>query len=138
MRRGIRTNFTASAEILPGIQEMIDRMAESSVDEHPLFVPFTNFPDNFSSEDKTRLKALGEAALNSAVLPSYRDLSKFMREEYLTAARKTAGLGPSETEREYYRAVTRFFTTLDTSPDEIHALGPVSYTHLTLPTTPYV
>ncbi len=123
MRRGIRTNFTASAEILPGIQEMIDRMAEASVDEHQLFAPFTNFPDNFSDEDKTRLKALGEAALNSAVLPAYRDLSKFMREEYITAARKTAGLGPSETEREYYRAVTRFFTTLDTSPDEIHALG---------------
>ena len=93
------------------------------MDEHQLFAPFTNFPDNFSDEDKTRLKALGEAALNSAVLPAYRDLSKFMREEYITAARKTAGLGPSETEREYYRAVTRFFTTLDTSPDEIHALG---------------
>ena len=123
MRRGIQTNFTASAEILPGIQEMIDRMAEASSSEHPLFVPFKDFPDNFSDEDKTRLKALGEAALESAVLPSYRDLSKFMREEYLTAARESAGLGTSEAEREYYRAVTRFFTTLDISPDEVHALG---------------
>jgi len=123
MRRGIRTNFTASAEILPGIQDMIDGMANTSVAEHPLFAPFTSFPDGFSDEDTTRLRALGEAALQSAVLPSYRDLSKFMREEYATAARATAGLGTSESEREYYRAVTRYFTTLDISPDEVHALG---------------
>ena len=123
MRRGIRTNFTASAEILPAIQEMIDSLANETVDEHPLFAPFTKFPDDFLEEDKTRLQGLGKAALESAVLPSYRDLSKFMREEYATAARTTAGLGPSEPEREYYRAATRFFTTLDIGPDEIHALG---------------
>ena len=123
MRRGIKTNFTASTEILPGIREMIDGMAEASVSEHPLFAPFTKFPDNFSDEDKTRLEGLGKAALESAVLPSYKDLSKFMRDEYATATRKTAGLGSSETEREYYRAVTRYFTTLNISPDEVHALG---------------
>lgn len=123
MRRGIRTNFTASTEILPDIQDMIDSMANAPAVDHPLFKPFTSFPGDFSDEDKTRLRALGEAALESAVLPSYRDLSKFMREEYATAARATAGLGSSESEREYYRAVTRYFTTLDISPDEVHNLG---------------
>ena len=123
MRRGIRTNFTASAEILPGIQEMIDGMANISAEGHPLFSPFKSFPESFSEADQTRLRALGKAALNSTAIPAYRDLSKFMREEYATAARSTAGLGNSETEREYYRAVTRYFTTLDISPDEVHALG---------------
>ena len=69
------------------------------------------------------MKALGEAAMNSAVLPAYRDLTTFMKEEYSTAARQTAGLGNSEMEREYYRALTRFFTTLDLTPDEVHDLG---------------
>jgi len=123
MRRGIRTNFTASAEILPGIQDMIDNMAETSAGAHPLFAPFKAFPNSMPEEDKIRLRGLGNAALESAVIPSYRDLAKFMREEYMTAARATAGLGTSEGEREYYRAVTRYFTTLDISPDEIHALG---------------
>ena len=123
MRRGIQTNFTASAEILPGIQEMIDAMAEASAQSHPLYSPFKTFPDSFSETDQTRLRGLGKAALESAAIPAYRDLSKFMREEYATAARATAGLGTSESEREYYRAVTRFFTTLDISPDEVHALG---------------
>jgi len=123
MRRGIQTNFTASAEILPGIQEMIDEMAETSAQAHPLYAPFKSIPESFSETDQTRLRGLGKAALDSAAIPAYRDLAKFMREEYATAARTTAGLGTSETEREYYRAVTRYFTTLDISPDEVHALG---------------
>lgn len=123
MRRGIRTNFTASAEILPGIQEMIDTMATASPETHPLFSPFKTFPETMAEADQTRLRALGEAALQSAVIPAYRDLAKFMKEEYATAARPTAGLGTSESEREYYRAVTRYFTTLDISPDEVHDLG---------------
>jgi uncharacterized protein (DUF885 family) len=123
MRRGIRTNFTASAEILPGIQEMIDNMATSSPETHPLFVPFKTFPATMADADQARLRALGEAALQSAVIPAYRDLAKFMKDEYATAARATAGLGSSEAEREYYRAVTRYFTTLDISPDEVHELG---------------
>ncbi len=123
MRRGIQTNFTASAEILPGIQDMIDNMATASPEAHPLFAPFKTFPETMAETDQSRLRALGEAALQSAVIPAYRDLSKFMKDEYATAARPTAGLGTSETEREYYRAVTRYFTTLDISPDEVHELG---------------
>ena len=123
MRRGIKTNFTASAEILPGIQEMIDNMANSSVEDHPLFAPFKAIPDSIEEADQTRLRALGEAALKSSVIPAYRDLSGFMSGEYTKGARTTAGLGTSETEREYYRAVTRYFTTLNISPDEVHELG---------------
>ena len=123
MRRGIETKFTASTEILPGIQEMIDGMANSSAENHPLFAPFKTFPDSIEEPEQIRLKALGEAALNSSVIPAYRDLSTFMTEEYAKGARQTAGLGTSETEREYYRAVTRFFTTIDISPDEVHAIG---------------
>jgi len=123
MRRGIRDGFTASAIILPGIQEMIDAMAETPAQSHPLFAPFKAFPETMAEADQARLKALGEAALNSAAIPAYRDLSKFMRDEYATAARTTAGLGNSEMEREYYRAVTRYFTTLDLTPDEIHEIG---------------
>ena len=120
---GMETGFTASAEILPGIQDMIDAMAETTPNQHPLFAPFNDFPETMSEADKIRLKALGEAAMQSAVIPAYRDLATFMKEEYAPAARQTAGLGTSETEREYYRAVTRFFTTLDISPDEVHELG---------------
>jgi len=56
MRRGIKTNFTASVEILSGIQEMIDTMATSSVEDHPLFAPFKVFPEGLEEAEQLRLK----------------------------------------------------------------------------------
>lgn len=123
MRRGMSEGFTASAEILPGIQEMIDAMAETGPEGHPLYQPFRNFPETVPAAEQTRLRNLAEAAVSSAVIPAYRDLAAFMREDYTPAARETAGLGNSQAEREYYRALTRYFTTLDISPDEVHEIG---------------
>ena len=123
MRRGIKTNFTASAEILPGIIETIETYGSGQPAEHEFFKPFTQFPDSIAASDQTRLKALGEAAMKSAVIPAYKDLQKFFEEEYLPKARQEVGVGTTEEGRAYYRALVRYFTTLDMSPDEVHDLG---------------
>jgi len=123
MRRGIETNFTANADVLGGIIESVSEFASASPKAHILYKPFTNFPDNMVEKDQKRLAALGKAAIKSAVIPAYKDLSVFLEEDYLPAARKEAGIGTNEASRAYYRALVRHFTTLDISPDEVHALG---------------
>jgi len=123
MRRGITTNMTASAEIMPGIIEMVQNLGKGDPKDHSFFKPFTTYPDTISPEDKTRLTALGEAAITSSVLPAYRDLENFLTTEYQPKARLTAGIGTTPEAREYYRALVRYFTTLDLSPDEVHQIG---------------
>lgn len=123
MRRGIKTNMTASAEILPGIIDIVNKLGTGDAKEHSFFKPFTTYPDTISEEDQTRLTALGEAVINSSVLPAYQDLEKFLTSEYLPKARETVGIGTTEEGREYYRALVRYFTTLDMSPDDVHELG---------------
>ena len=123
MRRGITTGFTASADILPGIIEMIKSLSQTPADQHILFKPFTEFPDSLSPTEQDRLYALGEASIKSAVIPAYKDLNKFLETEYLPKARPDAGIGTIPEGREYYRALVRFYTTLDLSPDEVHAIG---------------
>ncbi len=123
MRRGIESGFTAPAGVMPGIIEITETFATASPTSHTLYAPFKSMPEDMDPAEAERLRALGEAAMQSAVIPAYRDLAEFFSEEYLPAARQTAGLGDSETEREYYRALTRYFTTLDLSPDEVHAIG---------------
>ncbi|MEP1231531.1 MAG: DUF885 domain-containing protein [Litorimonas sp.] len=123
MRRGIDTNFTASAEILPGIIDAIKAYTSGEPSEHAFYKPFTRLPDTIEPADQKRLKALGEAAMKSAVIPAYKDLQKFFEEEYLPKARQDVGIGTTEEGRAYYRALVRYFTTLDLSPDEVHALG---------------
>ena len=123
MRRGMETGFTAAAEIMPGILETVENLSEGPAAEHPLYEPFNTFPETVSSENQARLKALGEAAIESAVLPAYKDLAAFLADDYIPEARQTSGIGDSEEARDYYRALARYFTTLDLTPDEIHQKG---------------
>ena len=93
LRRGIKTNMTASAEILPGIIEMVKNLGQGDAKEHSFFKPFTVYPDTISKDEQARLTSLGEAAIMNAVMPAYRDLEKFMTEEYLPKARSSVGIG---------------------------------------------
>ena len=123
MRRGINTNMTASAEIMPGIINVVKQLGEGGAKDHSLFKPFKTYPDTISTADQARLTSLGEAAIMNAVMPAYRDLEKFLTEEYAPKARPVAGIGTTEEGREYYKALVRYFTTLDLTPDEVHDIG---------------
>ena len=123
MRRGIDTNYTASAEILPGILQMIKTLSETPVTDHPFYAPFKSFPSNLSEDEQARLSALGKAAMENSVLPAYRDLSEFMTEEYAPNARQSVGIGSTPEGRAFYASLTRYFTTLDLTPDEVHQIG---------------
>ncbi len=123
MRRGIETGYTASSEILPGIISMVKNLSEYDADSHPYFSPFKSIPDSIEQEERARLIALGEAALNNAVLPAYRDLHTFLEDEYLPNARPEVGVGSTPDGRAYYASLVRYYTTLDLTPDEIHEIG---------------
>ncbi|MBC6402457.1 MAG: DUF885 family protein [Hyphomonadaceae bacterium] len=123
LRRGIETNYTASREILPGIINTIRNLSEQPATRHPFFQPFTHFPDNFSEDDKANLRQLGEAAMENAVLPAYRDLLTFMEDEYVSEARNEIGIGGTPEGRAHYVVLVKYYTTLDITPDEVHNIG---------------
>ena len=123
MRRGIETGYTASAEILPGIIGMVKELAETSSGSHPYFAPFKSYPDSLSDSEQDRLRALGKAAMENAVLPAYQDLHTFLNVEYAPKARAQVGIGTSADGRAHYKSLVRYFTTLDMTPDEVHEVG---------------
>ena len=123
MQRGIETGFTASVEIVPGIIDVIETLSDTPVTDHPFFLPFTRFPDTISSDDQTRLKNLGVAAMESAVIPAYENLLKFFEKSYLPAARKQPGLSAIAGGRDIYPVLVKHFTTLEMTPDEVHEIG---------------
>jgi len=123
MSRGIKTGMTASAEIMPGILDMVEALSKGPMNEHPFFQPFTDINASIDADEQKRLKALGEAAMNMAVFPAYRDLAKYLKKDYIPKARASVGVGTTPEGRAYYEALTKYFTTLDITPDEVHQIG---------------
>ncbi len=123
MQRGVETGFTASAAILPGVIDSVRTLSKSAPLDHPLYAPFLDMPEKISRSEQSRLRAMGEAAIVTSVLPAYRDLLEFFENDYAPAARDSVGIGTTDEGRQYYTALVKHFTTLDLTPDEVHELG---------------
>ena len=123
MRRGIDTGFTAATVIMPSIIKVIDQLSKGDPKEHPLYMPLKNYPDGINVKERNRLNKLGETTIINSVLPAYKNLKDFFENEYTPKTRLTIGIGTNHSNREYYKALIKYFTTLELTPDEVHNLG---------------
>jgi len=80
-------------------------------------------PPGLPAPERERLRAAGRAAIVEAVLPAYRSLLDFFVREYLPGARTTTAAAALPDGRAYYEWRVRHYTTLDTTADEVHAIG---------------
>jgi uncharacterized protein (DUF885 family) len=73
--------------------------------------------------DRGRLRDGGRAAIGEAVVPAYRSLLDFFTREYIPGARTTIGASALPDGVRYYAWLVRYYTTLDTTSDDVHAIG---------------
>ena len=80
-------------------------------------------PSTIPATEQAALRAEGKAAIEQAVLPAYRNLLTFLKTEYFPKARPTIAARDLPDGDAFYRAQVREYVTLDTPPEDIHALG---------------
>lgn len=59
----------------------------------------------------------------SAVTKAYIDLRDFLVDEYVPAGTETLGIRSTPEGEAYYRYLVRYHTTMDITPDSVHAIG---------------
>jgi uncharacterized protein (DUF885 family) len=123
MRLGIREGWTLPAEILPGIRAVIDGQQFPSAEKSPFWAPFAEMSAAVPAAEQQRLRAEARAALEQGVLPAYRELQRFFVEEYVPAARRSLAASALPDGTRYYAALTRYFTNLDVTPEQVHEIG---------------
>lgn len=124
MRQGLADGFTQPKEILPLIMPSFEAQVAKDAASHPFHAPFESFPAGIASKDQKELRRDGEKAIADVVIPAYARVLAFMKEEYLPNARDSVGAYDLPNGEAYYRALVRYYTTLDdATPEAIHALG---------------
>jgi uncharacterized protein (DUF885 family) len=97
---------------------IVDDPAKSS-----FFKAFEDMPSTIPQAEQQALKAEAADAIRTAVLPAYRKLLDFYKNEYFPKARATISAQELPDGDAYYRANIREYTTTDRTPEEIHQLG---------------
>ncbi len=124
MRQGIAEGFTQPAEIMPGILPSFEAQANKAATAHPLFKPFDRIPGTIGAAKSRKLKRRAENVMEREVIPAFKRVETFMKDEYVPAAIDKVGAQYLPNGDEYYRTLVRFYTSLDdATPDAIHELG---------------
>lgn len=124
MRAGLARGFSVPRAVLEGRDGSISGVAELRDPEASNFYdPYRKMPASIPAAEQAALRAEGRAAIADALVPAFARLLTFFREEYAPRARTTLAAEAMPDGPAWYREQIRKYTTLDLSPDEIHAIG---------------
>ncbi|MFG0293257.1 MAG: DUF885 domain-containing protein [Phycisphaerales bacterium JB050] len=96
--------------------------SEENMDD-PLRLPMASPFDEWNTACTDELRQEGLAVMRNDVLPAFRRLAMFMRDEYIPACRDSIAARESVDGIEAYEHQIRVMTTLDLSAQEIHEIG---------------
>lgn len=131
MNKGLSDGFSMPKQILAKIAPSFAVHAEAkNAQDSVFYAPFKAIPENFGDEERARLNKAGEKAIEEIVLPAYRKLNNFFTETYMPKARATLGATDMPNGKAYYANRVKFYTTLDITPEEVHALGQKEVTRI--------
>jgi uncharacterized protein (DUF885 family) len=105
--------------VLPQLQTQLVDDPEDS----PFFERFKHYPHAVPEADRQRLTAEARLVIADAVVPAYRRFTTVFQDEYLPVCRETVGIWDTPDGRAFYANRTRYHTTTDLTPQQIHDIG---------------
>lgn len=117
--RGLVQPRVVVERMIPQLAALAAREPQQSV----FWQPITNLPAAVKRADRERLTAAYAEKLANRVLPAYRRLHDYLKDEYLGQARPTIAWSELGNGAEWYAYLVRYHTTTSMTPDEVHALG---------------
>jgi uncharacterized protein (DUF885 family) len=124
MRLGLARGFTPPRVTLTGRDLSVAAVAQATSPEATQFwEPFAHMPAAWPQALREDLARRGRAVIAEQVIPAHQALLVFLRSDYLPRTRTTIAAEALPGGAAYYQSKIKEFTTLDTPPEEIHALG---------------
>jgi uncharacterized protein (DUF885 family) len=123
MRAGLARGFSVPRATLNGRDQSVATFIVDDPEKSSFYKPFETFPSNIPPAEQQALRADAKAAIQQSVMPAYRKLLSFIRDEYIPHTRTTISAHDLPDGDAFYRAQVKEYTTTDMSPEQIHQLG---------------
>jgi uncharacterized protein (DUF885 family) len=123
MKRGMEQKIVLPKALAEKIVPQLQAMLVKDVKESVFYGPIKKLPESFSGDDKKRITDAYTKAISGEVIPSYKKLHDFVKNEYLPVCRNTAGISDVPGGKELYAYLAKFWTTTSMTHDEIFETG---------------
>ena len=123
MREGIKQDVVQPRAIVTRMIAQAEIFADGDPDTSLFMMPRKTMPDNISEAERARIDGAYREAVEGQLVPAYRRLHDFLKNEYLPHARESIGLSGIPGGKDMYLYLVKSETSSDLTPDAIHALG---------------
>jgi uncharacterized protein (DUF885 family) len=123
MKKGIQKGMVLPKALTEKVIPQFAEMPTPKVEDNLFYSSIKLMPDTFSDDVKKDLTAKYTAMINDKLIPQYKKMTEFLKNEYLPASRTTSGIGSLPNGKTLYAAYVKQWTTTNMTPDEIHNLG---------------
>ena len=120
---GLKKDYRAPRVLMERVYRQIKIQTSDNIEKNPFYQIFIDLPETFSLEDKRSLQKEAKKTIKEVIIPAYKVLESFFKEDYLPQTRTSVGLFDTPNGRDLYRFLTKSFTTTELSPEEIHNIG---------------
>ena len=130
MKKGIAKGVVLPKALTEKLIPQFAEMPTPKIEDNLFYSSIKLMPASFSEETKKDLTAKYTATINEKLIPQYKKMTNFLKNEYLSASRTTSGFGSLTFGKDLYNVYAKQWTTTKMTPDEIHNLGLKEVTRL--------
>lgn len=123
MKKGIDAGVVLPKSIVVKMIPQMEGMVVTSPDKSLFYGPINLMPSTFSAEEKQKLTADYRNAITTIVIPAYKKLGDFLKNEYSLKTRPSSGLSSLPNGLDWYTYKVKEQTTTSKSPEEIYQTG---------------
>lgn len=122
-RKGMAANFVLPRSLVLKMIPQMMAMVTDDPEKSLFYGPVGKLKDNPDTAAVARLRLAYLQLIRDDIVPSYKKLADFLKEEYLPKARISSGIGALPGGSAYYAYLVRDQTTTQKTPEEIYQTG---------------
>ena len=123
MKEGVAKGFVPPKTLMERVLPQLESLMADDAEKNIFFAPLRMLPADLTPADRDRLATEYTAAIHDIIIPAYRRLHAFIKDEYLPHCRDTAGIGALPGGAAAYASQVRWQTTTGFTPEQIHEIG---------------
>jgi uncharacterized protein (DUF885 family) len=123
MQKGIVKGVVQPKALMEKVLPQLEAMLVKDITQSIFYGPVAHMPPDFGEADKSHLQQAYSKAIAEEVIPSYRKLYDFIKNDYLPHCRTTYGLSALPGGKERYAHLAQSFSTTSLTPDQIFDIG---------------
>lgn len=123
LREGLARGITPPRIALREVPAQVLSLMPDDPHKSPFFLPFASMPSVATEAQKLAWSGSALGSITNGIYPAFRELHRFLVEEYLPGARTNIACIELPDGRAWYAHRVRRSTTTALSPEEIHEIG---------------